>query len=117
MACTIERSSAYEIHLRDLLKTYPRSRSTIESLISGLADQPEQGDVYPGFGPAQVRKVRIALPEYRLGQSSGVRLLYLFKPQSGKILLLAIYRKGAIKAEHEVIRLIKKALKEELGKN
>lgn len=71
----------------------------------------QSGDVYPGFAPLSVRKLRLGLPEYRIGQRRGLRLLFLTVPDRNKVIPLAIYRKKLFTKESDVKDLVKGALR------
>ena len=55
-----------------------------------LSQTPAKGDVIPGMDG--LRKVRMGLPNR--GKSGGARVLYLFFPETQKILFLFVYSKG-----------------------
>lgn len=79
--------------------------------IQALKDNPEQGDIYPGFGEVNVRKIRIGLPEYSISSRKGLRLIFFYSWEKRVIIPLHIYKKGKYE-ENTVLRKIKKALKD-----
>lgn len=98
--------------LKTLSKKYPNSKKRIRKTVDSLKKDPEQGVLYPGFGNLFVRKMRIRLPEYKIGKSNGLRLLHLFIKDKGKVVPLVIYAKKSIGSEKTVRDLIVSALKE-----
>lgn len=100
------RPSAFETDLKTVLKKYPKSARKIESAISDLEKKSDIGDRYPGFGSIEIRKVRIPLPEYNIGKSDGLRLLFMVKPEKADISLLTIYQKNKHKSETDVVKTI-----------
>ncbi len=100
------RPSAFETDLKAVLKKYHKSARRIESVIRDLEKKPDVGDRYPGFGSIEVRKMRIPLPEYNIGKSDGLRLLFVVKPEKPEIFLLTIYMKNKHKSETDVVKTI-----------
>ncbi|WP_291323774.1 hypothetical protein [Desulfonatronospira sp.] len=103
----------FESNKKSVLKKYPHSSATIENAIQGLVSRPEQGDLYPGFEGFQVRKIRIALPEYKLSSRKGLRLLFLYYEARKIVVPLYIYKKGDYK-ESQVKKATIEALKQVL---
>ena len=92
------------------LKKFSKSKKTIESFIKDLPKNYKDSDVIPGFQDFEVRKVRIGLPEYKIGKRGGFRLVFLCIQLKGKLIPLAIYKKGQYSSEAQVIALIKEQL-------
>lgn len=65
-------------------------------LMSVLALNPSYGDQIPSFNT--LRKMRIAVPEHKMGKSSGYRLIYAERviEQTHRIVLLEVYFKGDV---------------------
>ena len=89
----LREPNSFTKNLKKLAKKYPKSKNHIRKTINSLKDNPAQGDRYPGFGTLFVRKMRIDLPEHKIGKSKGLRLLHLFIKDKGKVVPLAIYAK------------------------
>lgn len=103
---TLDIRKSFEKHLKKIFKKYPKSKKRITKQIEKLAKKPEQGHIYPGFGPLKVRKVRFALPEYKMGKSRGLRLIYLFLVVKDKVIPLSVYAKSGYGSEHEIKALL-----------
>ena len=112
MSCTLRTFHSFERLLKSICKKYPQSATAIQNEIEGLATSPEQGFVYPGFNPFQVRKFRIGLKAYRLSSARGLRLIFLHLPNKAIVAPLVIYKKGHPGAEHEVKKMVLAALKD-----
>lgn len=111
MSFVVLRLPCFEKQLQKSIKKHQNSLSHVNKVITGLSTNQQQGDVYPGFSPLSVRKLRIGLPEYKIGKRGGLRLLYLSIPAKEKIVPLAIYRKKLFNNEQNVKKRIKEALK------
>ena len=111
MGFIVLRLPCFEKQLQKSLKKHPNSLPHVSRTINDLENNRQQGDVYPGFSPLSVRKLRIGLPEYKIGKRSGLRLLYLSIPAKEKIVPLAIYRKKLFSNEQDVKKRISEALK------
>lgn len=107
----LKRTKSFEVRAKSIIKKYRKSESTIEKYIQALKDNPEQGDIYPGFGEVNVRKIRIGLPEYSISSRKGLRLIFFYSWEKRVIIPLHIYKKGKYE-ENTVLREIKKALKD-----
>ena len=94
--------------VKKALAPYRRSESSFQIALDEILENPQQGDVYPGISPA-CRKTRIALKEYNIGKSGGLRLIYMI----GKNILVFIctYYKGQYKKESDIVQLIKCGIK------
>ena len=111
MPFLVHRLPCFERQLKASIKKHPNSLSHVNKVINGLGANQQQGDVYPGFSPLSVRKMRIGLPGYSIGKRSGLRLLYLTVPAKKKVIPLAIYRKTLFSSEQDVKKRIYEALK------
>lgn len=107
----LKRFKIFTSREKTVLKKYPDSSSIISATIESLLENPMQGNPYPGFGDINVRKTRIALSEYKLGTSKGLRLVFLYIQEKSVIVPLHIYKKGTLK-EQQVKEEIKTALRE-----
>ena len=67
------------------------SDEVLSALQRRLTNDPEIGDVMPGCGG--LRKVRIADPRRGKGKRGGIRVIYLYVPESEVIYLITVYRK------------------------
>lgn len=112
MPYSVELSKSFISFLKEVLKKFPKSRKRIGKQISALAENPVQGNAYPGFGEISVRKMRISLQEYRISKSKGLRLIYVVLPSKEKIVPLVIYKKGKYAGEHEIKNLVIAKVKE-----
>ncbi|HAO19776.1 MAG TPA: hypothetical protein DCQ37_04330 [Desulfobacteraceae bacterium] len=101
---SILRPSAFASDLKAISKNFPKSVNRIEDMIRDLVENPSQGNRYPGFGSNEVRKIRIGLPEYKISQSNGLRLIFGVKPEKKIVALLTIYFKNRYKSENDIIR-------------
>jgi hypothetical protein len=106
---------AFQRRLEKLLSQYPLSKSRVLDVISSLMHNPSVGDRYPGLGLKEVRKLRMGLPEYNIGQSNGLRLIFLAIPEKAMVIPLLIYKKNQIKTENEVKKLVMHSIKEITG--
>ena len=111
MSFVVLRLPCFEKQLQKSIKKHQNSLSHVNKVITSLSTNQQQGDVYPGFSPLSVRKIRVGLPEYKIGKRSGLRLLYLNIPTKEKIVPLAIYRKKLFSNEQDVKKRISEALK------
>jgi hypothetical protein len=78
MSYQLKRTESFNVFLAKIFKKYPNSQNSIEFFLSNLCTSPHQGDVYAGFsapGEITIRKVRIALKEYKISQKKGLRLI------------------------------------------
>jgi len=108
------RLEPFQKELKKILKKFPKAKKRIEGEINSLSEN--AGNRYPGFGDSlDVRKVRIGLPEYKIGKSDGLRIVCLFLIIDKKRIPLVVYHKKAIGKEQEVNRMIKQRLKEVLS--
>ena len=80
---------------------------------TGLAANPEAGDVIPGMGG--LRKLRLALPGR--GKRGGARVLYLLMVRAETIFLLYVFTKGEFADlppdKRRVIRRLAEEIKKE----
>ncbi len=104
--------SCFNRLLKDILKKFIKSKQTILVLLASLSLRPSGGDRIPGFAPFDLRKVRFGLPEYRIGKSGGLRVIYMVHPSRVIPLFISIYFKGDYRSEHDVVALVKSNLKE-----
>jgi hypothetical protein len=102
MPFDVQRLPIFDANLEKTLKQYPLSSARINSLINSIGDYYQDGDIYPGFGECQVRKIRFGLEEYNLKPRKGLRLIFLVIPKKNKIVPLMVYKKGEFKSEKEV---------------
>lgn len=79
MTLKLKRTSAFNKALNKALKNYPKSRPGVDKFIEeDLLKNPTQGDQYPGFGAdLNVRKIRLAIREYKIGKRGGLRIIFL----------------------------------------
>jgi hypothetical protein len=110
MPFDLRRFPAFDRLLQETLKKYPLSLPNISRLIDSLPVNYQEGEVYPGFGGLQVRKLRLPLKEYGLGKRKGLRLLCLVAPEKGQIVPLMIYKKGEFASESKVVAEARKLL-------
>jgi len=101
----------FKSEFEKILGTYPKSEERIQEVISSLQNNPNQGNIYPGFGEITIRKVRIPLSEYKLSSSKGLRFIFLVSKEKNCLVPLCIYKKGAFKREQQVKEQIKNNLK------
>ncbi len=90
----IDYLTSFKKSLNQVFKKYPRSQKRINEEIGKLKENPLQGNSYPGVGEIEVRKIRLSLSEYRIGESKGLRLIYLYLSHKEKIIPLVIYQKN-----------------------
>ena len=110
MHCVVVRLPAFDRQCKVVYKTYPQAEREIDDEIEALGRRPDAGDVYPGFHPFWVRKVRIGLRAYRLSSARGLRLIFLHFPDKGKVYPLVLYKKGMHGSEKDVRDLIRRQL-------
>jgi len=111
MPFQLKLTKSFKLFLGRVIKKYPNSQNSINSFLSNLCKSPHQGDIYPGFSsPFTIRKVRIALKEYKISQRRGLRLIYGVK--GNKIIPIFIYKKGHPPRENQVKKQIINALKD-----
>ncbi len=101
--------------LKNLLKKFSRSSNTIINQLDSIYSNPTQGDRMPGFAPLHLRKTRFGLPEYNIGKSGGIRVIWLLHGSEAFPLLISIYFKGDYRSETDVVALVKKNLKDLLA--
>jgi hypothetical protein len=116
MSFEVVRTDSFDKDVKSIVRNYPKSRRSIERSINSLAGHPGQGDEYPGFGPFQIRKVRMPLKEYNIGKSNGLRLIFLVLNHSKRIIPVTLYKKNEVRAEIQVRLLIRDRLRELLYK-
>ena len=97
--------------LKDILKKFPKSESSVLGLLATLSRNPMQGDRMPGFAPMHLRKLRAGLPEYRIGKSGGLRVIYMLHESRPEPLFVTVYYKGDYSSEHDVVALVKSNLR------
>ena len=115
MPFDVQRLPLFDSNLDKTLKKYPLSYTRINHLVDSLADSYQKGDVYPGFGECEVRKIRFSLEEYGLKERKGLRLIYIVIPGKNKIVPLMVYKKGEFKTEKEIKKRAIKHLKDFLA--
>ncbi|MEW6659973.1 MAG: hypothetical protein AB1424_15045 [Thermodesulfobacteriota bacterium] len=115
MSFDVQRLPPFDGNLEKVLKKYPLSSTRINGLINSIGNSYQDGDVYPGFGECQVRKIRLGLEEYNLKPRKGLRLIFLVIPKKNKIVPLIVYKKGEFKSEDEIKHKVKKHLKDLLA--
>jgi hypothetical protein len=49
----------FKSEFEKILDTYPKSEERLQDIISSLQNNPNQGNIDPGFGEITIRKVRI----------------------------------------------------------
>ena len=94
-------------------KKHPKSKDGARKFIDNeLSLSPDTGDKYPGFGQEMnVRKVRIAMAEYKISKRDGARLIYLHLVEKQLLIPLFIYIKPRFQSEHKILADTKDALK------
>lgn len=97
------------LKIEAIISTYPKSEKHIKR---NLVDQANDlcGDRYPGFSPHVIKKVRIGIPEYRIGKSGGLRYIYFVNCEKAIIAPIHLYKKGKIKEEKKIKKQIKQNL-------
>lgn len=113
MAPETDFPPAFEKHLSDVLKKFPKAEKQICDDIRSLT-RSLKGFLFPGFGDHQVRKLRIPVKAYNISKQKGLRLIYAVK--GNRVIPLYIYHKANYKREDKVIAEIKAALKELINK-
>ena len=103
------RHICFENQLKHIIKKYPNSQKSIEKDIR-LSLEKFSGDTIPGFA-LLVKKARIALKEYGIGKSNGLRLIYFVNKNTNKIIMVSIYSKAEYHKESDELRIIKNNLK------
>ena len=111
MPFVVVRLPCFDKQVKKALKKHKESLQYVNEVIDSLSKNKSQGDVYPGFNPISVRKMRIALPQNNIGKRSGLRLIYLSIPSKQKVLPLIIYRKTLFKTESNIRKQIQDRLK------
>lgn len=106
MACTVRRFNAFDVQLKKVVKSYPKSEKSIVAFIDGLGVNPTQGDRYPGFGDLYVQKTRFKLKAYGIGQRGGLRLIWLYSEEKETVVPLSIYKKGRPSSEDQIKKLV-----------
>ena len=110
MRYEVVRTDVFGGDLKAIFKKYKKSSSSIEAFLDSLAENP-QGDRIPGFAEVHLKKARIPLKEYRIGESGGLRLVYLLIPEKFKIVPVHIYSKSAYKGEQKVVANVRRNLR------
>lgn len=101
-------SKSFQRAFDKALKKYPASTDTTRNSIDALAENPSQGDIYPGIVP-ESRKLRLPLKAYNIGKSDGLRCIITVLPE--EVIPVFVYKKSTLK-EHEVVALVKQHLRE-----
>ena len=101
----------FKKNFKSVFKSYPRSASTfIENLRPD--DMLPRSKKYPKiFGSCDIRKIRYGLNEYNIGQSDGIRLIFIVHEIRGYICPIFMYLKKQLNHEIKVLKETKKALK------
>jgi mRNA-degrading endonuclease RelE of RelBE toxin-antitoxin system len=86
----VEVSSYFKKQVKRLIKKYPSLKKEIDSLISDLAINPEQGS---GIGRGCF-KIRIAISSKGKGKSGGARVITHVHSIRHKVYLLSIFDKS-----------------------
>ena len=111
MAYTLRIFPCFERQLKDIKKHFPLAADSIDNSIASLKENPLVGNAFPGFGDIHVRKKRLALKEYKLSESGGLRLIFMVSAEKSLVVPLHMYKKGRAGGENEVICQTKKQLK------
>ena len=107
----IDRPTCFIRQLDKLIKKYKRSEEDLQKHINSIAINPIRGDRVPRFQGVHIRKLRIPLKEYKLGKSSGIRVIYMVDITYKWILMVAIYSKKDNNSEKAIQSMIKDNLK------
>ena len=91
------------------IASFIKSRKDVSESINSLKSGPT-GNTYPGFKEHVVKKIRIALKEYKIGKRKGLRFIYLYLKDKNKLIPLFIYKKGVFKNENKIKEKIKHVL-------
>lgn len=83
--------------------------------MENICQNPLVGDRIPGFGDSfHLRKVRLGLKEYKIGDRGGIRVVFLVHEEKKLVVPISCYKKGTYKRESEKINAVRRALKETL---
>jgi hypothetical protein len=103
--------SCFNRQLKEIVKKFSKSEKYINKAIDGLVDSIYSSDVIPKLNGT--RKLRLPLPEYKISKRKGLRIIFIVS--GGKLLPVAIYYKGHMNDESDIIEMIKSNLKEILA--
>lgn len=108
----VELTHSFQRQLKKIFKKFPKSEKRITEEISELEDNPDKGELYPGYGGLGVRKFRIDLPEYKISGRKALRLIHIYIVTKDKAVPLMIYQKSKSGEEQDRKNFVKKRLKE-----
>lgn len=107
------------IRYSNIVSSFLKSKDHIRKEVLNILKN-RLGNLIPGFGESVLKKERIGLKAYGTGKSGGLRFVYLFLEEKGRLVSLHIYNKKGYKQEHKKLKEIKTNLKkilEELKNN
>jgi hypothetical protein len=100
MSSQLVITETYKKVRSQLIKRYPKSEADIKNCEQYTTKHPRKGDSCTGYGDHEIRKIRGKLKSYKLGKSSGLRLIYLY--DEPKVVPVLIFKKGQFKQEQAV---------------
>ena len=110
MSYEIRANPIFEADKRDFLKNRPLAAKDIDTALKSFQANPKQGDRVPGIVP-DLFKARWPLKSYRIGNSGGLRIIYVLQEEKRVILPITLWQKKDMPNEREVIAHIKTRFK------
>jgi len=105
MSFNVKTISVFDRQAKRLAKKFPSLKKELQTLISGLTEDPTQGTPIGH----DCQKVRLAIASKGKGKSGGARVIVHVVFNAGNAYLLSIYDKSELEnlTESEILDLIK----------
>ena len=100
----------FEAEMVRFLKNRPLARKDIDNALRSLVNNPKQGDRYPGIVP-DLYKARWPLKSYRIGNSGGLRIVYVLEENKKCVLPISLWQKKDFADERNAIAHVKQRFK------
>ena len=112
MPYEVRSNPIFESDKDQFLKNRPLAKVDIEAAFKSFQENPRQGDRIPGIGTLDIRKARWPLKSYRIGNSGGLRIIFVIREEKKIILPITLWQKKDMTNERDVVAHVKKRLKE-----
>ena len=113
MPYALRRNPVFETDKSQLLKNRPLARKDVEQALESLSADPKQGVRYPGIVP-DLFKARWPLKSYRIGNSGGLRIVYVLDEPGKSLLPITLWQKKDYTDERRAIAHVKQRIKDTL---
>ena len=93
MSYKVRLNPIFENDKAQLLKNRPLAKTDIEAALESFRENPRQGDRIPGISVLDIRKARWPLKSYRIGNSGGLRIIFVIQEEKKVILPITLWQK------------------------